>query len=129
MVVSDEVCEHCLIGMLLTSMYGRFRVYECELGIHDKDWLAGFEEPCVAHPSCGTSKRVLKSYNHGKDKGWEREYKFKYKRIPISEMRKSKDCIWQEQEEATDRKKEVERIRTEAMDLMRRADALEHQDG
>jgi len=39
----NKVCEHCLIGMLLTSMCGRFRVYECELGIHDKDWLAGFD--------------------------------------------------------------------------------------
>jgi len=125
----DKVCEHCLIGILLSSMYGRFRVYECELGIHDKDFLAGFEEPCVAYPSCGTSKLVLKSYNNGKDKGWEREYKFKYKRIPISKMRKSEDCLRQEREEAADRKEGVERIRTEAMNLLRRADALEHQDG
>jgi len=123
----NKVCEHCLIGMLLTSMCGRFRVYECELGIHDKDWLAGFGEPCVAYPSCGTSKLVLRSYNNGKDKGWEREYKFKYKRIPISEMRKSGECIRQEQEEEAARKKGAEGLRAKAMDLLRRADTLEHQ--
>ena len=122
--MTNEVCEHCLIGILVTSMYGRFRVYECEMGIHDKDWLAGFERPCVAHPSCETSKQVLKSYNHGKDKGWEREYKFRYKRIPFSEMRKSEECIRQEREMEAARKKEAEQLRAKAIELIRQADRV-----
>jgi hypothetical protein len=127
LIVPDEVCEHCLIGIFLTSMMGRFRVYECEMGIHDKDFLAGFTEPCVNYLPCRTERRVLKSYNQGKDKEWGYEYKFKYKRIPIAEMRKSKDCIRQEQEEEAARKKEAEELSAKAMDLLRRADTLEHQ--
>ena len=42
-------------------------------------------------------------------------------------MRKSKDCIRQEQEEEAARKKGAEELRAKAMDLLRRADTLEHQ--
>jgi len=50
MEVSDEVCEHCLIGITIESLWGPFQVYECELDQYrNKEWSAGFEEPCEGH--------------------------------------------------------------------------------
>jgi len=108
-----KVCEHCLLGIVMISFYGNFRVYECEKGIEyePKDWLAGFSNPCEGF-HCGTGKRGEK---------WTPTYK----RILMSQMRKSKSCIEDEKKEAEKRRKEAEELRKEALILIRKADALE----
>lgn len=119
--MSGTVCEHCLIGIELISMMGRSRVYECEKGIHPKDCLAGFFEPCDGYPSCFSEGRE-------KVKGmwvYNRKFRFRYKRIPVSQMKKSEDCIRDEKEEAEKRRKEVERLRKGAEDLLLKARELE----
>ncbi len=125
MNTSDEVCEHCLIGVVIDSLWGPFQVYKCELDqYHGQEWLGGFEKPCEGH-QCKTEKQVLRSYNHGKDKRWEWEYKFRYKRIPRDQMRKSEDCLRQEREEEAARKGKAEALRRKAMEILREADQVE----
>lgn len=108
-----KVCTHCLLGIVCLSLYGKFRVYECEKGIEYmcKDLLAGFVEPCDGY-HCGYGKRGEK-------------WRPKYKRIHWSEMRKSEDCIQDEKEDTEKRHREAEQLRKEAMDLMVKAKELE----
>ncbi len=120
---SDKVCEHCRIGRNLYSFYGTFRVYECVKDIHSKDWLAVFEKPCDGS-YCVTKKMC--SWKEAKKHGdWFYRYKFPYKLIPRSEMKKSEDCIRQEKEERKEKKEEAERLRSQAEDLFIKARLLE----
>jgi hypothetical protein len=109
----DNVCEHCLIGMSIYSLYGRQRVYECDLDLHQKDCLAGFFEPCDGS-SCG---------NYNRNKG---EWIFKYKQISSSFMRKSEECLQQEREERQEREEKARRLRKKAEELLLRAGELEN---
>lgn len=116
-MIDGKVCEHCLLGMVLFSLMGRFRVYECEKveEYEYKDLLTRFYNICEGY-HCGVDY---------KDEKRERRWKPKYKRIPSSEMRKSESCIRQEKEDAEDRKKKADRLRKDAMELMCEAQELE----
>lgn len=119
---SDKVCEHCRIGMKLYSLYGTFRVYECIKDIHPKDWLAGFNEPCDGNYCTDRKKNTFAQVKAGAP--WY-TYTRRYKQISRSEMKKSEDCIRQEEEERKEKKKEAERLRSKAEDLIIKARSLE----
>ncbi len=113
------VCEHCLIGGSVLSMYGRVRVFECELGHrnNDKDCCIGFFEPCDYYPNCFTSRSTWPSKEN-------RPAKFKYTRIPRSEMRKSVECLKEEKEDENKKNKEREQLRDKAFELLKQAEAI-----
>lgn len=113
MMSDGKVCEHCLLGILVYSLYGTKRVYECELGIKymHKDLLAGFTDPCDGY-YCGTGKRGEK---------WSP----KYNRISYSQMRKSEECISNERREKEDRKKQANKLRKQAEELLLQARDLD----
>lgn len=108
--IPTKVCEHCLLGMVLYSLYGNFRVYECKLNIHNKDCLAGFYEPCNGY-YCSVGKRET--------------LKPKYKLIEERDMKKSEDCLQQEKEELQERKEKADRLRKEAEELLFKAREIE----
>ena len=114
-----KCCEHCLIGGTILTMYGRARVYECELGHRnsDRDCCIGFFEPCDYYPNCFTSRSVWPSKS-------DRPAKFKYERIPMSKMRKSNGCLKEEKEEEDRKNKEHERLRNKAFELLKEADDI-----
>jgi hypothetical protein len=111
-MIDGKVCEFCLDGEVLDSLWGRFRLYECEKGVdYMQKYLGAFPDPCEGF-HCGTGKRG-------------ETWKPKYKRIDMSKMRKSKSCIKQEKEDKEKRQKEAEVLRNKAIDLLRNADELE----
>ena len=114
-----KCCEHCLIGGTILTMYGRVQVYECELGNRnsDKDCCIGFFEPCDYYHGCFTSRSVWPSKEN-------RPAKFKYNRISKTDMRKSKECLKEERKQQEENAKERERLRNEAFELLKRAEAI-----
>lgn len=114
-----KCCEHCLIGGSILSMYGRVRVFECELGHRnsDRDCCIGFFEPCDYYPNCFTSRSTWPSEK-------DLPAKFKYNRIPRTEMRKSSECLKEEKEEEDRKNKERERLRNKAFELLKEADDI-----
>lgn len=109
-----KTCEHCLIGITCYSLYGKFKVYECEKGERymQQDLIAGFIEPCYGY-HCGTGKRG-------------ETWKPKYKRIPTSQMRKSESCIQDEEEESESRRKDADSLKKQALELLLKAKELEN---
>lgn len=109
-------CEHCLIGSKVLSMMGWIRVFECEKGFRDsdRDCLSGFFDPCDYYQTCFTDRM------HSKDG----KAHFRYKRIKRSEMRKSENCLKDEKEEQEHNAKERERLRNEAFELLKQAEAI-----
>lgn len=120
MTNDDEMCcEHCLIGGSIFSMYGRIRVFECELGYRNsnRDCCIGFFEPCDYYPNCFTSRSTWPSKE-------DRPAKFKYARIKKSDMRKSKECVKEEKENQERINKEKEHLRNKAFELLKEAESL-----
>ena len=115
----DMCCEHCLIGGTILTMYGRVRVFECELGHRnsDRDCCIGFFEPCDYYSNCFTSRSTWPSKR-------DLPAKFKYNRIPRSEMRKSKECLKEEKEDGERKNKEREQLRNKAFELLKQAEAI-----
>jgi hypothetical protein len=114
-----KCCEHCLIGGTIITMYGKARVYECELGQRnsDRDCCIGFFEPCDYYPGCFTSRSTWPSK-------LDRPAKFKYERIEQSKMRKSKECLKEEKEDQDRISKERENLRNQALELLKKAESL-----
>jgi hypothetical protein len=99
-------------------------MYECEKNRHQKEWLAGFEEPCTGSRWCGNETRKIVSY--GGEKEWEYTFHPDYKTIPRSKMRKSEDCLRQEREDRESNEKEASRLRKEASELLLKARDLDN---
>lgn len=107
-----KVCEFCLRGEILDSLWGCFTLYECEKGVdYMQKYLRAFPDPCEGF-YCGTGKRG-------------EIWKPKYKRIDMSKMRKSESRIKQEREDKEKRQREAEILRKKAINLLRDADELE----
>ena len=114
-----KCCEHCLVGGTILTMMGRARVYECELEKRnsDRDCCIGFFEPCDYYPRCFTSRSVWPSKENLPPV-------FKYNRVDISKMRKSKNCLKEEKEDLEKKIKEREKLRNEAFELLKRAEGI-----
>jgi hypothetical protein len=97
-------------------MMGWYRVFECEKGFRDsdRDCLSGFLEPCDYYQNCFTDRM------HSKDG----KSHFRYNRIKRSEMRESKNCLEDKKEEQERNTKERERLRNEAFELLKQAEAI-----
>jgi hypothetical protein len=101
-------------------MMGTIRVFECELHHRDsdRDCCIGFFEPCDYYPNCFTTSRSVWPSKEN------RPSKFKHNRISMSEMKKSERCLREEKEEQERNAKERERLRNEAFELLKQAEAI-----
>ena len=113
--MAQQYCEHNRIGLLMYSLYGRFRVYTCALNKrHGRDWMAGWVEPCIA--ACA---------NRYRKPGGERCFSFPYKRISFSDIPMSDEALEQEKKDKAERKAKAQELRNQACDLIAQASKLE----
>lgn len=119
------VCEHCLINIMVVGMYGKFRTYKCARGVKIGELIAGSDTPCEGHhqPSCYSAVDKRFEKRHSSDK------KFRFKMIPFSEMKKTEDCLADEEEERKDKRNEIARLKVRAKDLTAKARRLEKEIG
>lgn len=115
------VCEHCRINILVSGLYGRFRTYTCARDIKIGELMVGADTPCKGHhqPSCYSSVEQSFEKRHSSAK------KFRFKMIPLSEMKKSEDCLAEEEKEKEDKKNEISKLRIQAGFLTSKARRLE----
>jgi len=100
----NKVCEHCLIHFYIVGLYGNSRTYKCSkgvrLGYHDLS-----SDPCSGHRSCYKYDR---RYSHSRGD-------FLYKLIPRKEMKKSEECLRQEEEDKESREAKAKKLEQEGI--------------
>ena len=111
-----QYCEHNRKSVIARTLYGNFRTYSCAL---DKrrggDMIWKFSEPCVAE--CTTHIRDPKT--------GERRHLFPYKRIDFNDIPKDDEALRQEAKEKAERKEKADKMRREALNLIKQADRLD----
>ena len=110
-------CEHNRKSVYYETLYGRYRSWTCALDKRCGGGMVwGFNEPCVADCT-----------NHFRKPNGERGHSFPYNRIDYKDIPFDDKALRQIEKDKADRKTKAEKMRNQALNLIREADKLERQ--
>jgi len=122
-------CEHCRKDRVVNFLdAGRRWTYRCAKGVTIGDFLWGAVNPCDGHPDCyvdtGKPKWLTNFQTHSLRRNPDK-YIFPYKRIPLSQIKRTREGIKEDAEERRENKAEAKELREQARALLDKAKLLE----
>ena len=126
----DTCCEHCRKDRIVNFLdAGRHWTYRCAKGVTIGDFLWGAINPCDGNSDCCVTNydepKYITNFTTKSLRRNPKRYSFPYKRIPLSQIKRTRKGIEADAEKRRENKAVAKELREQATELLNKARELE----